>query len=144
MVVFVKHPLEISLRTKMCNILRCSILDLLQELECILLGSPSSASTASDRHPGSPKDPEEITAEEALLSDAVVVFLGQQQVCSRSVNWAQLIQLARMATWWWKQWPRLYLCKIPSRASLSSKMWFRWQIHQFQPPCGDITCLKHV
>ena len=46
----------------------------MEELECILLGSPSSASTASDRHPGSPKDPEEITAEEALLSDAVVVF----------------------------------------------------------------------
>ena len=46
----------------------------MEELECILLGSPSSASTASDRHPGSPKDPEEITAEEAALSDAVVVF----------------------------------------------------------------------
>lgn len=30
-----------------------------KELECILLGSPSSASTASDRHPGSPKDPED-------------------------------------------------------------------------------------
>lgn len=46
----------------------------MEELECILLGSPSSASTASDRHPGSPKDPDEITAEEAALSDAVVVF----------------------------------------------------------------------
>lgn len=50
-----------------------------KELECILLGSPSSASTASDRHPGSPKDPEEITAEDGdLVMKAVTKTVSLQ------------------------------------------------------------------